>query len=349
MGFSDVRYDGFLPTAAGSLSPAFRFTGTRLLVAGRGTLLRFESGRQSLAGNVGFSLFSRPLGRVRAELSGDGGASRYAEFESFSHLLAGPRLHVVKRGAGLWVGANIGTASLGSVHRPVRELTTGLWAERFAATWLLTTTVTKVGDSSYTDIEGTTHLQRGVVVFDGLLGVRTWSRGGGHGVYGEASAAVGLRSWMALVLSGGRYPTDPIRGSVSGRYASLALRLTAAPWGGRDRSPPPRLEPQWHSPAGSGDPAPLTFEVVPCEDCVQRTLVVHTGEAGHVEVSGDFTDWEPVSLSRSGPGTWSFRLSLPPGTYRFNVRIDGGAWIVPAGVTRQKDEFGGAVGVITIL
>jgi hypothetical protein len=347
IGYAGVRYDGFLPSSAGSVSPAFQYTRGGLLVAGRGSLLRFESGHQSLQGSLASSLFTPPS-RIRLELSGDAGLSRYASFASFSHLLGGPRLHLTGRRQGAWIGANLGNATFGAVHRPVTVLTTGVWTHRVSATWLLTTTVTRVGDSAYTDIEGTTHYRRGPLTVDGLLGVRAWSRGGGHGVYGEASAAYRLRSWIALVMAGGRYPTDPIRGSVSGRYLSLAVRLTVAPWSAPNPSPPPRIAPQWHSPAGNSDPAPLTLEVPPCDDCTDRTLLVHTVDATSVEVSGDFTDWEPEPLSLTGPGTWLLRLPLAPGTYRFNLRIDGGEWVVPAGVTRVSDEFGGHVGVLTI-
>jgi hypothetical protein len=41
-------------------------------------------------------------------------------------------------------------------------------------------------------------------------------------------------------------------------------------------------------------------------------------------------------------------LALAPGTYRFNIRVDGGAWVVPVGVTRLADEFGGTVGLLTV-
>jgi hypothetical protein len=349
IGFAAVRYDGFLPSSAGSVSPAFRLERPGVLVAGRGSYLRFESGRHSLQGNLAFSAFTRPLGRVRVELSGDGGMSRYAQFAGFSHLLVGPRLHLAGRREGAWIGATFGAAALGDVRRPVTAFTSGSWAERFGATWLLTATLTHVGDSVYTDVEGTAHLRRGPVTFDGLLGVRGWSRGGGHGVYGEASAALRLRAWIALILSGGRYPTDPIRGSVSGRYASLSLRFAAPPRVGTpDRPPPPRVAPQWHSPAGGSDPAPLTLEVLRCDECDGPVIVLHAGDALRVEVSGDFTDWEPMPLTMTAPATWSLQLHLPPGTYRFNIRIDGGAWVVPAGVTRQVDEFGGHVGLLTI-
>src|SRR5437870_9774039 len=60
-----------------------------------------------------------------------------------------------------------------------------------------------------------------------------WSRGAGHGVYGEASTTFTLGERTALLISGGRYPTDPVSGSVAGRYLSAGLRL---------RTPLPRSE-----------------------------------------------------------------------------------------------------------
>ena len=77
-------------------------------------------------------------------------------------------------------------------------------------------------------------------------------------------------------------------------------------------------------------------------------FVVHAPLATQVEVTGDFSNWEPVALSRTGSGEWSAVLPLSRGTYRFNVRIDGGAWIVPAGVSRLNDEFGGDVGLLRV-
>jgi hypothetical protein len=31
-----------------------------------------------------------------------------------------------------------------------------------------------------------------------------------------------------------------------------------------------------------------------------------------------------------------------------NIRLDGGAWIVPPGLLTSTDEFGGLVGLVTI-
>ena len=49
-----------------------------------------------------------------------------------------------------------------------------------------------------------------------------------------------------------------------------------------------------------------------------------------------------------GAGTWEARLPLAPGVYRVNLRVDGGPWIVPPGLPSVVDEFGGAVGILTI-
>ena len=61
---------------------------------------------------------------------------------------------------------------------------------------------------------------------------------------------------------------------------------------------------------------------------------------------GEFTDWRPVALHRSG-SDWTATLTVAPGTYRMNVRIDGGAWAVPPGVTALEDDFG-VVGILRI-
>src|SRR5439155_360406 len=60
VGVSTVRYDGFLPSAAGSLTPALTWERPGAVVTARGTYLRFESGRRSLQGLIAASLFTPP-------------------------------------------------------------------------------------------------------------------------------------------------------------------------------------------------------------------------------------------------------------------------------------------------
>jgi hypothetical protein len=67
-----------------------------------------------------------------------------------------------------------------------------------------------------------------------------------------------------------------------------------------------------------------------------------------VELNGDFTGWQPIALSSRADDSWTVTLPLAPGTYQLNVRIDGGPWVVPAGILPVSDEFGGRVGVLVI-
>ena len=67
-----------------------------------------------------------------------------------------------------------------------------------------------------------------------------------------------------------------------------------------------------------------------------------------VEITGDFTQWDPVRLTRGSDGSWTAVFPISAGTHQLNVRVDGGAWRVPPGLLAATDEFGGAVGILTI-
>jgi len=79
-------------------------------------------------------------------------------------------------------------------------------------------------------------------------------------------------------------------------------------------------------------------------------LRVYAPGAGAVEISGDFTDWQPLRLQRSPTNrdAWEGSLRIARGLHRINVRRDGGTWMAPAGTTRSADDFGGEVGVFLL-
>lgn len=347
LGVMDVRYDGFLPSTGASISPEFRLERPHVLAWARGTYLQFESGRHSVQANAAGSVLSASLSGLRVELSGHAGISQYSDFASFSHLLATPRLHLLGERAGAWLGGTAGTTRFGGASRPVAAAESGVWARYLGLTWLVDATNTHVGDTVYTDLQGASHGRRGRFTFDGSLGLRLWSRGGGHGVYGEVSGGIALSPWLSVIVSGGRYATDPTRGSVSGRYLGVALRMTALPHRQRLTLPIRPSSATHHSAPDPADPGATSVELRSCH-CDGMEFVVRTPMATRVEVTGDFSNWEPVTLSRTESGEWSAVLQLSRGTYRFNVRIDGGAWIVPAGVSRLSDEFGGDVGLLRV-
>ena len=349
VGVSSVRYDGFLPSAAGSLTPVLTWERPRAAVTARGTYLRFESGRRSLQGLIAASIFTPPSllpHRWRGEISLSAGGSSYADFASFWHATGEARLHFVAPGRGAWIGGAGGRTSYGSAPRPVAVAGIGVWARRAQVTVAASVTRSFVGDTAYSDVGSTIHANRGRFEVDGSLAARVSSRGAGHGVYGEASTTYTLGERVALFVSGGRYPTDPVSGSVAGRYVSAGLRLrTTLPRPGAIRDPQLPSRASASGDGGGGFTARL--EVQPTPDGSAR-VVVHTLAAATVEVAGDFTDWQPVALHRTGDDRWESVLPIPRGVHRVNVRIDGGRWTAPAGMARAEDEFGGEVGIVAV-
>jgi len=351
VGVSTVRYDGFLPSAAGSLTPALTWERPGAVVTARGTYLRFESGRRSLQGLIAASLFTPPSllpQRWRGELSLSAGGSDYADFASFWHATGEVRLHYVGAGRGAWIGGTAGRTSYGSAPRPVTAVGVGVWGRRAQMTLAASATRSFVGDTAYSDVGATIHASRGRFEVDGSLAARLLSRGAGHGVYGEASSTFKLGERTALVVSGGRYPTDPVSGSVAGRYLSAGLRLrTPLPRPRAIRDPPlPSRSPPGGDGGGSAD-VTARLEVKPASDGAVR-LVVYAPAAATVELAGDFTDWQPIGLQPTGEGAWESVQHIAGGVHRVNVRIDGGRWTAPAGTTRTTDEFGGEVGIVAV-
>jgi hypothetical protein len=55
-----------------------------------------------------------------------------------------------------------------------------------------------------------------------------------------------------------------------------------------------------------------------------------------------------MALSRDATGRWTVTVPLTAGTHRINARIDGGSWIVPAGLTTMSDDYAGEVGLLVI-
>ena len=348
-GISDVQYDRFLASGAASISPAMRWEHPRGrgFVSARGTYLRFESGRRSLDGSVNASWFTSLAPHCRGELGVAAGASDYANIASFSHAQADARLHLMDEDRGGWIAATIGRSSFGGGPRPVAVVAAGAWLLRQDKTLFVSLDRSFVGDTTYTDLRSSARWRRTRVVLEGILGARVWSRGGGRGVFGEGSATVTLGHHAALVLAAGRYPTDAVSGSIAGRYLTAAVRLGTIAM----RKPAAAALPTSVRASGS-DGATFTdtrLEIhVGQNDGVRLTL--YAPGATTVEISGDFTDWRPVPLSRN-PGNadaWMATFRISPGMHRVNVRRDGGPWMAPSGTTRRADDYDGEVGIFVV-
>lgn len=344
-----VRYDGFLASGAASFSTSLRYELPRFTLGVRGTLLVFESGNQSRQLALSGAGYTALTGPVWLEGGFEGGLSSYAEFARFAHGQARAKAHLLGDGRGLWGGAWVGSVSFGDGARPAVGWEAGAWRRAGAFRLSATAAGSRVGDTAFTDLVGRARRSVGSIEVEGSVGGRLLSEGAGRGVYGDGSLTWWAGPGIAVTLSGGRYPSDPARGSVPGRYVSLAMRL----------SKPSRARPAGGA-AVLGRAASFTdgTDGLVADASIPRFEVRRRGAlavlrvmalgAGRVEVMGDFTAWLPADMRPAGSGMFELSIALPRGYHRFNVRLNGGQWTVPAGARVSADEFGGFVGTILV-
>lgn len=146
-----------------------------------------------------------------------------------------------------------------------------------------------------------------------------------------------LTERLALVASAGRVPADVVSGLPTGNYALFSMRIS---W--KDRVAASRISQPARNSSGSRG-----FQARRAGGG-SVALAVWAPSAQRVEVMGSFSDWQPVELLGGEPGWWGAEVPLAPGLYEINVRFDGGAWQVPAGLRAVDDGFGGRVGVFTV-
>jgi hypothetical protein len=344
-GLSYVAYRDFLPAAAFSLTPALDLGNSRAHLAVRGTWLVFETGNTSLQGTATASLLIPPSPRLFSAFAAELGGSRYESFAHFSHALARARVGLVRAGPGTaWIGAAAGVAASDSTRGMVQG--TGAYQlQRRAFSLMVSGTATAIGPTHYADFETTlSHGRAGDVQVAVTLSARATDPDRDAGPYGEAAITIPLTPAAALVLGGGRFAVDPVRGNVAGHYATAALRV-ALP---TRRPLPLAREPLSDSLAGEVGTVAATLIDLHCSRARSCTLVFRAVNATAVQLMGDFTDWLPSGLQPTKAGTWSITLPITPGRHRLNVRVNGGSWGIPGGVTPVNDDFQGLVGTIVV-
>jgi hypothetical protein len=144
------------------------------------------------------------------------------------------------------------------------------------------------------------------------------------------------------------FPAELWRGLPGGRYASAAIRFaTRGP-----RAADPRRLAELTLPYELGrlrrPRAVAERFAMLTEPNGTRTLRLRVPGAAVVELMADFTDWTPIELAPGGDGAWTFNVFIAPGVHRLNVRVDGGPWVAPPGLTVVRDEFGGEVGLLVV-
>ena len=168
------------------------------------------------------------------------------------------------------------------------------------------------------------------------VGARLASQGVPSGSWGSATVAVRLSSPLSLVVgagtaSGGRFALDGEH-----RFVTLGFRVR------------PRLAPTMPDTRSSPAVATISSLSVGSLGGSRYELSITAPQARRVEITGDFTNWKPLAMTRATDGRWTAILALPAGTHRINARVDGGSWVVPPGLTTMSDDFAGEVGLLVI-
>lgn len=348
LGASLVEYDGFLSSGAAVLTPGLRFDTRRLSLGGQASWTVFESGRSVLQGTAAAAWLAHAKGPIRFELSGSSGISRYADQSAAGHVLGGARLHAFGQTSGGWLGLTLGQSFGASTGVPVEGVLAG-WTvfDRFALVGSMTGTTR--GSLRQVDFLTALRWTGSRVTLEARGGARPWATDEDDeledftGLWGEVNAVIRLSGTTALTLSGGRYPSDPVRRVLGAHYLSAGLQL-------RTFSRPARGVPGFVTGILRGRTIPeATGARLEIEGTDTGHVVrIHAPGARSVEIMADFTDWTPVRLAEQRPGIFEVRLPIAAGAHRINLRIDGGGWIVPAGVRVETNEFGGSVGIVLV-
>ena len=350
LGGAVLRQPGLADASVFTAAGQYRFATpvAELTMNGIGALT--PDRRYTGQGIVGISRYAAPGGSWRWELSAGGSAFGLSNAGPAFGWQAFASEHYGTSLGGAFVGAGGGqlaqngiwtpllTAHVGGFLTPGRggrdELSAALAETRFGPA--------NAGSTTFRFADGVAywihHADEADLSFGG--GARITSRGGlTSGTWGSASVALWLTDHTALVVAGGRALEDVTRGVPSVRYLSVSIRLGA-------RSGDPRLAALVRRARTTTD-AIGRVEVRATGDS-SRLVAVHYPAASTVELVADFTDWQPVALSRLPNGSWSLECVIAPGTHRVAVRVDGGEWMVPPNLPRVKDEFGGEVGLLIV-
>lgn len=344
-GGARVRYGDTVNVSAGTLSASASALTPSASFAG---LVAASTTRQStwtMFGSAQGSLFAPARGALRGELHGGGSLTTYGEGSGSGQLLGGARAHLARPTGGGWLGA-----AAGSVKDPVgwRSLTAaelGAWVQLGPVTAQgILLPVRIAGGVRYADVEATARFGSERFEAVGVGGVRTSVQGydDSPGAWASVNAVAWVARSVGITAGFGNYPADPGQDLPGARYATLGVRWTPA----RMRRAQPVLSADV---LGAAPVARAPAMRVVNGPAGRRTVLFSSPMAQRVEIMGDFTDWAPVQMKPAQPpGTWAISLPIAGGVHQVNVRLDGGEWVVPAGLTAIRDEFGGAVGILLV-
>jgi AMP-activated protein kinase-like protein len=355
VGAARLQTRDIAPNHAVTVEASGRHDGLRYAFAAAGGLALADDGRSTSQGLLTASFLGRPGKPSRWEIGGVLTAFGQGSLGMNGGAYVLAREHFAGRAFGGWAGVALGGVEDIGGWSPTRTAEIASWfarrGTRVTGSAVLVDTRSEPYESegrlvtdpiTYTD--GSLGLRWGFqrrVEIDARGGMRFISRGAltvnGRGTrpFAAVDAAVWVTPRLAVTAAVGRQLADLARGTPDTRFAALALRLTM-----RDHFTPPAPV---RRPPSSG-----VLKLALVNDSTGQSRLVVTAPSGTlVELAATFTSWEPIPLVRRGD-VWELDRDLPSGAHRVLVRVDGGAWMVPANLPAADDDFGGRVGIITI-
>jgi hypothetical protein len=186
----------------------------------------------------------------------------------------------------------------------------------------------------YSDVAGGVTLDRDRLV------ASLWVSGRFSGTYGSTGAASAALQYfitpsLAVEASGGNYLRDPFQGLPRAGFVAGGIRFYSAPRAMMTTAPSPsRPALQPLVAMQRGDTAVVRFRMPGAQS---------------VAIAGSWNAWTPSPLRGVGEDVWEAALLLAPGTYYFNLVVDGREWVVPGGVAAISDGMGGLIAVLNVL
>jgi len=301
--------------------------------------------------------------RTRWSLGASGSAFAEPGMEASVSGLLSARQQLLFGAGGSWTGVALGGVSDRGDRFVVRSADAGIWQGRGAVQAMVAASLVdtrayvgygigneiryEIEPVTYTDVgpalrwEPRRHDGRRLLAVSASGGARFIQRGAGGRPktkgYGGVDLELPIARNLAFSAAFGRQLSDLARGTPASRYASIGLRLDV-------RAIPPRTDAAARIAQPAEDGAPRV-DLLATDG--GTTLAIGAGGASQVELTASFTAWEPVALHRRD-GRWVLPQTLPSGTHRLLVRIDGGAWIAPANLAAADDGDGGRVALLVV-
>ena len=357
-----------------SLTPGVDYSNPLFRLGARGSAWLTTQSWQFADGSLTGSVSTPTRRHFRGEIIGDVSRVYYDRANQNDQIGAEARVHLVfSQHGGLWLSSGVARPWRVAVVSAVDVAGAGAWTQVGGATLSGTYTnfsFTKIASardsagnsqscatstplavtaasstdclrqSHFSDVQGTLHYEKGFVELSAITGYR----------FGDANeVTLDSRRWasgtvilwmshdVATVIGGGRQPANPARGLPARTFAHFGFMFAA-----------------WPAMTAGSVPIEMrasaiqAFGVEAAGVSLQR-VQLRIGGVESVELMGDFTAWEPVSMVRRGRDLWEALVPISAGVHQINVRVDGGKWQAPPGTPTMNDGFSGKVGVLVIL